>query len=121
VEVTEIDFAVDFFSPSVAGGYLIGVGLYKSQYTAASPPFQNALTPADAGRDNWYELWAKGMYWPLVNAWSIPYSLRHAFRKKGQVTIKDGEALQISITVTGPALSAIGFTPWLRWKQRLIY
>jgi len=121
---SEVELFFDMYGNSSAGGIFgFGIGLYVAEYDRSGADFskQDPVLPADAGRDNWIELWMKAVYIPLQTALTSAVAIRHQFRKKLNITLGDGEQLMFVVSNHANSSTSFGFTFWGRVKESRVY
>lgn len=121
--VQEIDIKVMIANSGVAGDYLVGAGVYTSEYDTASATFssQQATLPADGGRDNWIYLDQKYLYLPAAS--TVPMvGPTFSCKKLGNWVIDEGKALYLSVSsaVGNPGVISVAYFCRLRIAKTIV-
>jgi len=122
--ISEVDVTISMLTPSTNGVVQsYGIGIYKSMWDFGLPGpggfvLQQPCAAVDACRDNWKWLEMGSMQLPAATVMTAPVNIRHRFRKKVNVMLGQGEALQL--VVMNSSFSSAGvlmyFTTYSRAK-----
>jgi hypothetical protein len=122
-DVSEVDCKIDVYGGTVAGGYILGSGLYIGEYDDVNAVFSNQqpLVIGDAARDNWMALRVGAVSLPLnaATTTALHYSTL-SFTWKGRVLVDMGLALKVILQNSNLSSGGINFSLFVRSRYKWV-
>jgi hypothetical protein len=119
--VNQIDARFDVQGiTALAGVASIGIGLYLAQQAGSVFSSRDPLLATDACREDWMQLEAMTITFPLAASYTLPWHRTLRIRSR-KVLVREGFALRITLSYGGTAGSSLQYTPWLRSRINRIY
>jgi len=124
VAVEEIQGSFFLSNPTIAGVYIIGVGIYISKYNTITGTWDMRFpsgTAAEGQRDDWLYLKPLVVQMPLAATYTGPIMLEIPLHLPRRVVIGGGEALHVGIDCSSaPLASSITVNPYFRGRISVI-
>jgi hypothetical protein len=114
--ISEIDIMIDIVATSGAGNFVFCAGLFIAQANIAGTlSTQDPALPADVCRDNWLDLWVKGLSIPAAPTTVV--SVSHVIKLRRPITLSKGYGLAFAWNLAiGPLASTLSFFVNARYK-----
>jgi len=118
-QVDAIEGSLFLTTPSAAGIYYIGFGIYVSKFDTRTGTWAvryPSNSAADAARDDWVALRAMVMTLPLAAGISDPMILELKLVLPHPIILGGGEALHVCVDNNGSSVGNISVTPYFRTR-----
>jgi len=116
-EVDNVEGSLFLQSPTVAGIYVIGCGIYISKYDTRTGTWgvrSSTNAASDAARDDWLMLKAFTVTLPLPAAVTDPMVLEIKLGLPHPILLGGGEALHVGIENNSGSVGSITVSPYFR-------
>jgi hypothetical protein len=117
-DIVGVDATIDITAVSAAGLYVVGIGLYVSNYTKATTQWdlRDPVDAGDAGDQDFLHLVAHAFQAQLPAAETGPVSVQLRVMLPFPIRIGSGQALHVTLSNGTNSAGTLSFVPFIRAK-----